>query len=103
MLRFDDSTRILKDFAAASENEWALKGFANEIETNRNYVALLRKAQNKRWIEEWVQLAIAEYGQGGPVLKMGEELFSGTTRSPEAMQRLTRVREWPRDSFFVCR
>lgn len=97
-LRFDDSTRILQDFAAASDNEWALKGFAEEIETNRGFVAMLTGARNRRWMEEWVRQGIADYGSLGPV-EGGAALFSGASRSDEARQRLTAVREWPRESY----
>lgn len=98
-LRFDDSTRILQGFAEASENQYALKGFASQIEDNRSYVELLSKAKRRSWMEEWMRLTIPEFGQPGPVVGMGEEYFAGTTRTPKALYRLTDAREWPRRTF----
>ncbi|MBX2801888.1 MAG: hypothetical protein KTR31_29685 [Myxococcales bacterium] len=101
VLRFDDSTRILDGFAEVSENQYALKGFANEIERNRDFVALLSEAKDRSQMEEWLLLAIEEFGTGGNVRNMGREHFGGKGLDPEGAALLTRVRDWPRDSYLL--
>lgn len=102
VLRFDDSTRILQDFAKASENEYALRGFANEIEVNKEYTAYVRSAADKRLAREWVQIAMDGGWSKGPILKQGLEEFSGRSLSDEGKRMLTKHRDWPsRDELYL--
>jgi len=96
VLRFDDSTRLLKRMADEADNEHKLRSLAGKIEVNQEYVKLLRGAADRRRMEEWVMLAMAEGWSKGPILTQGREHFD--TKGPldaEGAELITRVRDWP--------
>jgi TolB-like protein len=95
VLRFDDSTRIVEAFAKQSENEYALRGFAEDIEVNHEYERYLRSAADKTLAREWVQIAMADGWSKGPVLNQGAKEFSGKTLSDAGKEMLTNARDWP--------
>jgi len=94
VLRFDDSTRLLQDMASKSDNEWALKGFADDMERNRRAVAFLQSKMDPDLAREWLY-----EGWGIP----DDDRLSDYTPplSPRAKGMLTRLRKWPTNSFIL--
>jgi TolB-like protein len=95
VLRYDDSTRILEQFAKASDNEWALKGFASEMETNRDAVALLESGMPRALAEEWL------IHGWSPDNASSERYLRGGQPTPELLAWLTRERRFPANDGFV--
>ena len=94
-LRFDDSTRILERFARESDNEWALKGFASEMETNRDAVAFLQRAPDRQIAQEWLM-------HGWHLSESTDQrAFVDGRPTPELLGRVTRERRIPNNGFVL--
>jgi TolB-like protein len=57
LLRLDDSSRILERRARAETNEWAIRGFTQGLEENRDTAAILQRAAAQPWMREFLLLA----------------------------------------------
>lgn len=101
VLRFDDSTRLLQAFAERSDNEWALKGFAQGMETNRDFRALLEEAPDRAVAEEWLTRSVNGSFSPSGSLSTGRKHFLSRPLTPEALNLLTRVRRFPSDDFVL--
>lgn len=95
VLRFDDSTRLLKAKAKKSDNQYALKGIAEQVEDNKEYVEAWRGAADTRRVEEWMMLSRADGWSQSPIVKQAKEEFSGKSLSEDGAYMITRVRDWP--------
>lgn len=94
VLRYDDSTRLLQQLASESDNEWALKGYADQMEKNRQAVAFLQAKVDPDFAREWLL-------QGWSVPSQDKWSEFTAPLSARSKSSLTRARRWPTNSFVL--
>ena len=92
VLELDRSTALFTELSRGTDNPWALKGLASEIEQNRDLAKLLAESPSPALVREFLLL--------GGNASSAKTLF-GPEKAPtlRAQQELTRLRRWPHDSF----
>jgi TolB-like protein len=92
VLELDKSTALFAELSRGTDNPWALKGLASEIEQNRDLAKLLQESPTPTLVREYLLLG------GNPG---GARALFGPEKTPtlRAQQELTRKRDWPRESF----
>lgn len=96
VLRFDDATRILKRRAETNDNQYALRGFASQIEDLKEWVEARKSAADPRRMDEWMMIAQEGGWSRLPVINQGKEHFAGKgPLDEEGRKLLTRMRDWP--------
>ncbi len=93
VLRLDEATALLTRDAAGEDNPHVLEGIARQVEHNRDFQALLEQAKDKARMAEWIMLAQAADWSRGPIVKQGEDHFSGAGLDEEGLALLDRVRK----------
>jgi len=101
VLRLDESTQLLEARSRITDNEWALKGLASEIELNRDLTRLLQEARDKALMREWLQLAPEESWSLSPTMKFAREQFLGARPTPEGLYQLNRMRRFDADDVLL--
>ncbi len=91
VLDLDKSTALFAELSRGTDNPWALKGLASEIEQNRDLAKLLQDSPTPTLVREYLLLG------GNPG---GAKAIFGPEKTPtlRAQQELTRKRDWPRES-----
>ncbi|HJV91278.1 MAG TPA: CsgG/HfaB family protein [Holophagaceae bacterium] len=92
VLDLDKSTALFAELSRGTDNPWALKGLASEIEQNRDLAKLLQDSPTPTLVREYLLLG------GNPG---GAKALFGPEKTPtlRAQQELSRKRDWPRDTF----
>ncbi len=91
VLDLDRSTALFAELSRGTDNPWALKGLASEIEQNRDLAKLLHESPTPTLVREYLLLG----GNAG-----GAKALFGPEKTPalRAQQELTRKRDWPRET-----
>lgn len=95
VLELDKSTALFAELSRGTDNPWALKGLASEIEQNRDLAKLLAESPTPGLVREYLLLQGRDGGIGAAKSLFGPE----KTPTLRAQQELTRQRKWPREAF----
>ncbi|HJW34788.1 MAG TPA: CsgG/HfaB family protein [Holophagaceae bacterium] len=95
VLELDKSTALLAELSRGTDNPWALKGLASEVEQNRDLAKLLAESPTPSLVREYLLLLGHDGGVGAAKSLFGPE----KTPTLRAQQELTRQRKWPHESF----
>jgi TolB-like protein len=92
-LMLDEATRLLDRQARVTENEWALKGLAEQMEDNKILASFLEKAASPI-AREYAMLALDDGWQLEQTARFGESsLLTVGKLSPRGAAQLTRFRK----------
>ncbi len=100
-LALDRATKLLAAWSGETDNAHKLKGFASELEKNRDLAAILEGATRHR-------AEVAEFVRGNverlaikTMKRMVDELFSGERLGAAALAELARTRQVANDDFVL--
>lgn len=96
VLEFDKATRLLERRSRETDNQYALRSIASQIEDLQEWVTVRRSAKDPARMDEWLMISQEGGFSRGPATTQGREHFAGAgPLDAEAVKMLTRMRDWP--------